>query len=106
MGKLEPLLDPVRTPARVIILEMHQMISMDNTSLETLQVLQRSLAKRGGQLILCGLNRNPAAQIARSGFAVTLGEANVVPHLARALFRAHQLIRDAEHPDASEPPTY
>ena len=106
VGKLEPLLDPVRTPARVIILEMHQMISMDNTSLETLQVLQRSLAKRGGQLILCGLNRNPAAQIARSGFAVTLGEANVVPHLARALFRAHQLIRDAEHPDASEPPTY
>ena len=27
-------------------------------------------------------------------------------HSARALFRAHQLIRDAEHPDASEPPTY
>ncbi|MEP7328411.1 MAG: SulP family inorganic anion transporter [Betaproteobacteria bacterium] len=106
VGKLEPLLDPARTPARIVILEMHQMISIDNTGLETLQSIQRTLAKRGGQLILCGLNRNPANQVERSEFAATLGEANVVPHLARALFRAHQLMRDVEPVDASEPSAY
>ena len=106
VGKLEPLLDPVRTPARVIILEMHQMISIDNTGLETLQSLQRSLARHDGQLILCGLNRNPAALVERSGFAATLGEANVVPHLARALFRAHQLLRESDPADGAEPSAY
>ncbi len=106
VGRLEPLLDPVRTPANIIILEMHQMISIDNTGLETLESLQRSLAKRGGQLILCGLNRNPATQVERTGFAATLGEANVVPHLARALFRAHQLLRESAPADAAEPSAY
>ena len=106
VGKLEPLLDPVRTPAHIVILEMHQVISIDNTGLETLQSLQRALARRGGQLILCGLNRNPAALVERSGFAATLGEANVVPHLARALFRAHQLLRESAPADAAEPSAY
>ncbi len=106
VGRLEPLLDPVRTPASIIILEMHQMVSIDNTGLETLESLHRSLAKRGGQLILCGLNRNPATQVERTGFAATLGEANVVPHLARALFRAHQLVRAATPDDAAEPEDY
>jgi SulP family sulfate permease len=106
VGRIEPLLDPVRTPATIIILEMHQMVSIDNTGLETLESLQRSLAKRGGQLILCGLNRNPASQVERTGFAATLGEANVVPHLARALFRAHQLVRAVEPAVAAEPPAY
>jgi len=106
VGRLEPLLDPARTPARVVILEMHQMISIDNTGLETLESLQRSLSRRGGQLILCGLNRNPASQIQRTGFAAALGEANIVPHLARALFRAHQLVREAEPADAAEPTDY
>jgi len=106
VGKLEPLFDPARTPAHIVILEMHQMISIDNTGLETLQLLQRALARRGGQLILCGLNRHPAALVERSGFAATLGEANVVPHLARALFRAHQLLRESAPADAAEPSAY
>ena len=104
VGKLEPLLDPVRTPARIVILEMHQVISIDNTGLETLQSLQRSLAKRGGQLILCGLNRHPAAQVARSGFLRrVVGQR--VPHLAAALFRAHQILRDTRSPSCSRAST-
>ena len=106
IGKLEPLLDPVLAPARIMILEMHQVISIDNTGLETLQLLQRSLARRDGQLILCGLNRHPAEQIARSGFREELGADNVVPHLASALFRAHKIARQnapADSFEATEP---
>ncbi|MFO1311344.1 MAG: SulP family inorganic anion transporter [Burkholderiales bacterium] len=95
VGKLEPLLDPVRTPARIVILEMHQVISMDTTGLETLQSLQRTLAKRGGRLILCGLNRNPAEQVARLAF---LDPADVVPHLAAALFRVHKIAGETVQP--------
>ena len=105
VGKLEPLLDPVRTPARIVILELHQVISIDNTGLETLQSLQRALARRGGQLILCGLNRNPAEQIDRTGFRKALGDDNVVPHLAAALFRAHKIARtdaQGDYYEASE----
>lgn len=96
VGKLEPLLDPALTPARIVILEMHQVISMDNTGLETLHALHRALAKRGGTLLLCGLNRHPAEQVARAGF---IDPANVLPHLAGALFRAHRIARDTTRPD-------
>ena len=105
IGKLEPLLDPVVSPARIMILEMHQVISIDNTGLETLQSLQRSLARRGGQLILCGLNRHPAEQVDRSGFREELGVDNVVPHLASALFRAHKIARESAQPDFFESET-
>jgi SulP family sulfate permease len=105
VGKLEPLLDPAQTPARIVILEMHQVISIDNTGLETLQSLQRSLARREGRLILCGLNRHPAEQVARAAF---LDPADVVPHLASALFRAHKIIGETTQsdlfvPEAPEP---
>ncbi|MCC7040204.1 MAG: STAS domain-containing protein [Burkholderiales bacterium] len=104
IGKLEPLLDPVLSPAQIMILEMHQVISIDNTGLETLQALQRTLAKRGGQLILCGLNRHPSEQVARSGFREELGVDNIVPHLASALFRAHKLAPQNTAPDFFETP--
>ena len=91
VGKLEPLLDPLRTPASIVVLEMHQVISVDNTGLETLHALHRSLRRRGGQLILCGLNRHPASQVERSGFLAEIGVENVLPHLAAALFRAQKL---------------
>ena len=102
VGKLEPLFDPALTPARIVILELHQVISIDNTGLETLQTLQRALNRRGGQLILCGLNRHPVAQVKRSGFVASLGEANVLPHLAGALFRAQHVLRETEPSDPFE----
>jgi SulP family sulfate permease len=95
VGKLDALFDPRETPERVVILEMHQVINLDTTGLETLQSLARTLAKRGGTLVLCGLTRQPASLVERSGFAAELGPANVAPHLAAALIRAHALARPA-----------
>ena len=91
VAKLEPLLDPKVTPERIVILELHQVISLDNTALETLDALRESLRRRGGQLLLCGLNRHPAEQVGRSAFGVELGGDNILPHLAAALIRAQQI---------------
>lgn len=93
VGKLDLLFDPRETPARILILEMHQVINLDTTGLETLQSLARTLAKRGGTLVLCGLTSQPASLVRRSGFQEELGEANVVNHLAAAIIRAHALAK-------------
>ena len=50
-----------------------QSVSLDTTGLDLLQTLERTLGKRGGVLILSGLNTQPASLIERSGFAQTLG---------------------------------
>jgi len=93
VGRLEPLQDARASPARYVVLEMHQVISVDTTGLETLEQVAKSLAKRGGQLILCGLTAQPASLVRRSGFQDALGEANVLPHLAAALIRAQELAK-------------
>ncbi len=93
VGKLDALFDARATPARVLILEMHQVINLDTTGLETLQSLAATLRKRGGTLVLCGLTRQPASLVERSGFADEVGRDNVVAHLAAALIRAHALAR-------------
>jgi SulP family sulfate permease len=91
VGKLDALFDERATPARIVILEMHQVINLDTTGLETLQSLARTLAKRGGALVLAGLTKQPASLVHRSGFDAEIDAANVVNHLAAALIRAHAL---------------
>jgi SulP family sulfate permease len=90
VGRVEPLLDAKVNPSRVTILEMHQVISLDTTGLETLQQLARTLERRGGGLVLCGLTPQPASLVARSGFRDELGAENIVEHLDAALARARQ----------------
>jgi SulP family sulfate permease len=103
VAKLEPLLDPVTTPERIVILELHQVISLDNTAIETLDTLRLALERRDGQLLLCGLNEHPAEQVARSSFGAELGAENCLPHLAAALIRA-QLINAAAEASAVDAP--
>ena len=91
VAKLEPLLDRNAGAPRCIVLDMHQVISLDNTALDTLDVLRHGLAERGGVLLLCALNPHPDAQVRRSAFGQALGAANVLPDFASALSRARTL---------------
>jgi SulP family sulfate permease len=99
VSKLEPLFDRREVPERVVVLDMHQAISLDNTVLETLETLRGDLAKRGGALLLAALNPHPAVQVRRSAFGHELGDENVLPDLASALERAHALaVTPPAHP--------
>ena len=93
ISKLETLLEEQDAPPRVLVLDMTKMVSLDTTGLDLLQTLHRSLDKRGAQLILCGLNAQPASLVQRSGFAETLGPRGVSSSLTDALLRAQLILQ-------------
>jgi sulfate permease, SulP family len=91
VDKLESLMDPKLMPAKAMILELHQLINIDTTGLDTLEVLHKSLQKRGSQLILCGLNHQPLDLMKRARFLDRVGMQNVVNDLPGALARSRLL---------------
>ena len=91
VSKMDGLLDPRRQAARVMILDLGQLLNMDTTGLESLQALERLLQKREASLVLCCVQEQPLGLLARSGFLGQLGSGNVVPSLADAWKRAKEL---------------
>lgn len=71
VAKLDALQRAADTAATglVIRLDAHQLISLDTTGLDALEQLQRSLSKRDGRLVVCGLNAQPRSLLERSGLA-------------------------------------
>ncbi|HTP61234.1 MAG TPA: SulP family inorganic anion transporter [Burkholderiales bacterium] len=100
VGKLEALLETAagRKPPQVLILDLHMVINLDSTCLDTLEGLQRSLRKRGAFLVLCGANEHPLSLMRRSGFLEQLGTENLQPDLAAGIGRARLLLGSAGGP--------
>lgn len=93
VDKVEALSDPHAISPKVLILKVNQLINIDTTGLEALEGLRKFLQKRGGHLILCGLNHQPLSLIARSGFLEHIGKDHVLDELPQALRRAAELIQ-------------
>ncbi|MCX7151664.1 MAG: SulP family inorganic anion transporter, partial [Proteobacteria bacterium] len=94
VGKLEMLIescDGDKVP-RVMILDLHQVINIDTTGLDTLDVLRKTLVKRGSVLVLCTANEQPLSLMKRSGFLADLGAHNLQSHLPGAISRAERLL--------------
>ena len=93
VGKLEALIesDDSETAPRVMILDLHKVINVDTTGLDTLDVLRKTLARRGTALVLCDVNRQPLSLMQRAGYLDKLGEGNLQPHLPAAIARAEAL---------------
>ena len=94
VGKLEALLEFEGDAAlcKVMVLDLHHVINVDTTGLDTLEVLRKSLVRRGGLLLLCDLNSQPRSLMTRVGYFRSLGIDNVLPDLATALRRAADII--------------
>ena len=90
--KLEPLLDPQRPPADILILDLHQVINVDTSGLEVLDSLLKMTQKRGGRLIIAEPNEQPLSLMRRSGFLEQLGDGNLFDEVDDA-------IRSAALPD-------
>jgi SulP family sulfate permease len=67
---------------------MHQVINLDTTGLDALESLHLLIQRRGGRLILAGLNEQPLSLVSRSHFNDALGAQNLAPDLQTALQRA------------------
>jgi SulP family sulfate permease len=93
VSKLEALSEQRLALPKVMILELHQMISLDATGLDALQRLHRNLRKNGSRLILCGLNHQPESLLHRSGFLAALGPENKTGNLTQAAALAHSHLR-------------
>jgi sulfate permease, SulP family len=91
VDKLEQLIDPKTTHCKTMVLELSHLINIDTTGLDVLKALQKLLQKQGGQLILCGLSRQPLSIIKRSGFYDEVGAENCVASLAMAIERARAI---------------
>ncbi|HEY9065374.1 MAG TPA: SulP family inorganic anion transporter [Burkholderiaceae bacterium] len=85
VGKVESLADELPATVRTLVLEAHQLVSIDNSGLDALLQLHRALERRSTRLVLCALNEQPLGLIKQSGFDAVLGDANLVPDLAAAL---------------------
>ena len=99
VGKLETLIEPDagREPPRVMILDLHMVLNFDTTGMDTVDVLRRTLAKRGAQLVLCDANEQPLSLMKRSGFLDKLGERYLVRDLDAAVALAETLALRTSH---------
>ncbi len=85
VGKIEALPAQVSAGTRAVVLEMHRMISMDTSGLESLQQLHRALTRRDIALVLANVNEQPLSLIRRSGFEAVIGADAIVPNVAAAV---------------------
>jgi SulP family sulfate permease len=88
VGKLESLADEVAESIHTVVLEMHQLVSMDSSGLDALLQLHRALERRSTRLVLCALNEQPLNLLRQSGFDAVLGDENLLPDLQSALTSA------------------
>lgn len=96
VGKLQTVIDHNAEGAQVVVLDLHQVVNLDTTGLDTLESLLRILRKRGGSLILAGLNSQPGSLVFRSGFSDQIGDDNIVVDLDEAWARAARLLPPVE----------
>lgn len=91
--KLETILQQSQNEPDVLILKMHEVISMDSSALHKLEHLHGKLRKHGKHLILCGSHTQPYFLMQQAGFFEQVGSENVVTTLNEALERARELLR-------------
>ncbi|MBW8077463.1 MAG: sulfate permease [Gallionella sp.] len=90
--KLEAILSKTHTEPDVLILKMHEVISMDASALHTLEHLHDKLRAHGNHLILCGPHTQPYFLMHQAGFFTRIGKENVTANLGDALSRAKILL--------------
>ncbi|WP_138518108.1 SulP family inorganic anion transporter [Limnobacter alexandrii] len=91
VGKIENLILNTGKSTKVLILDLHQTISIDTTALECLEELNLELQRAGHTLIFCGLNSQALSLFKRSGFAAQLQAGQVQDDFSAAMAHAHAI---------------
>jgi len=91
VGKIEALPGQLPPGTRLLVLEMHRLLSIDSSGIDALQQLHRSLQRQGVTLMLAHVSEQPLDLMRRSGFADEIGSARIVPTLQDAVAAAEAL---------------
>ncbi|WP_420993434.1 SulP family inorganic anion transporter [Cupriavidus sp. 30B13] len=103
VNKVEALIDPrdrSQPAPAVLILEVGKLVALDTTGLDTLDALRRTLARRGGTLVVCNAAAQVISLMRRAGFLERMGPANYCDTLAAACARAGVLVAERDARDA------
>lgn len=72
-------------PAKVLLLDLKNVIYIDSSGADTLNDLARTCIKNGVRLVVCGLSHQPRDITQRCGFVTMVGTANIYPDLAAGM---------------------
>ena len=85
VGKLEALPEDLPAGTRVVVLDAHQLVSIDASGLAALEGLHRALGQASIRLVVAGLEEQPAAALRRAALDQVLGPANFFADRSTAL---------------------
>ena len=91
VGKIENLIMNTGKSTKILILDLHQTISIDTTALECLEELNSELQRAGHTLIFCGLNSQALSLFKRSGFAAQLQAWQIQDDFSAAMAHAQAI---------------
>lgn len=82
IGKIEALM--LKDKPQILILDLHQTISIDTTALESLEELAEDMARANRLIVFCGLNKQAQSLFKRSGLQSKLKPEQIQPSLKDA----------------------
>ena len=84
VAKLEALVDDLPPGTTALVLDAHQLVSIDASGLTAFENMHRALMRAKVRLLVAGLNEQPLAALRRWGLDSVIGAANLVPDRAAA----------------------
>ena len=106
ISKLEFVTDPTRITmagsARIVVLDFEELLHIDNSAMDQIEVFVRALHRHNHELIIAGATGHPLAQLRRTGIAQALGP-NLVPNMEFAMARARTVLTELDEKEKSRP---
>lgn len=94
-GAIEQFKDAMRLlekPPKVLILRIRNVLAIDASALQALEMEFRNAQKHGTVLVLSGVHAQPLYAMRQSGFLAIIGEENVCANIDDALNRARAIL--------------
>ena len=77
VAKLEALPDELPPGTTTLVLDAHQLVSIDGSGLDALESVHRTLARAGIRLVIVGLNEQPLEAMRKWGLDALIGAENL-----------------------------
>ncbi len=103
VDKFKSILNDFDKPAKVLIIRMRSVLTIDSSGLIFVEDLLKRCEKENVRLILSGVHTQPTLTLAKAGLLEQIGEKNFAAHIDQALEIAneHIAVKTPENDDAN-----